>query len=139
MSPFTWSLLHGMDVECQKVHGYMMFGNICGRTYSNISVMISALRVFGYNVEKAKELISDVFGYIPENLEVPIYPFGKTYLIKEMFQRSKKSIKRMRDSKKQKAYYLEYTPVWYAETLERIEASESREQLLRLWTNVDFI
>ncbi|WML34328.1 hypothetical protein [Clostridium sp. OS1-26] len=99
MSPFTWSLLHEMDLECQKVPGYFMFGNICGRTYSNISVMISSLRVLGYNVEKAKELISDVFGNIPENIEVPIYPFGTAYLIKEMFQRSKKSIKRMRDSK----------------------------------------
>ncbi|MTK13408.1 MAG: phosphoenolpyruvate synthase [Clostridiaceae bacterium] len=135
MSPFTWSLLHEMDLECQKVPGYFMFGNICGRTYSNISVMISSLRVLGYNVEKAKELISDVFGNIPENIEVPIYPFGTAYLIKEMFQRSKKSIKRMRDSKKQKAYYLENTPVWYVKTLERIEAADTREELLRLWTS----
>ncbi|MBV7275932.1 phosphoenolpyruvate synthase [Clostridium sp. PL3] len=135
MSPFTWSLLHEMDLECQKVPGYFMFGNICGRTYSNISVMISSLRVLGYNVEKSKELISDVFGNIPKNIEVPIYPFGRVYLIKEMLQRSKKSIKRMRDSKKQKAYYLENTPVWYVETLERIEAANNREELLGLWTS----
>ncbi len=133
MSPFTWSLLHEMDLECQKVPGYFMFGNICGRTYSNISVMISSLRVLGYNVEKAKELISDVFGNIPENIEVPIYPFGKAYLIREMFKRSKKSIKRMRDSKKQKIYYLKNTPVWYVETLKRIEDANTREELLELW------
>ncbi|OAA86797.1 PEP/pyruvate-binding domain-containing protein [Clostridium ljungdahlii] len=133
MSPFTWSLLHEMDLECQKVPGYFMFGNICGRTYSNISVMISALRVLGFNVEKSKEFIGDVFGHIPENIEVPVYPFGTAQLIKEMFQRSKKSIKRMWDSKKQKAYYLEHTPVWYVETLERIEAANTKEELLRLW------
>jgi rifampicin phosphotransferase len=110
MSPFTWSLLHEMDLECQKIPGYFMFGNICGRTYSNISIMISSLRVLGYKVPKAKELISDVFGSIPENIEVPIYPFATAQLIKEMFQRAKKSLKRMRDSKKQKDYYLRYTP-----------------------------
>lgn len=134
MSPFTWSLLHEMDLECQKVPGYFMFGNICGRTYSNISIMISSLRVLGYNVTKAKELISDVFGYIPDNVEVPIYPFGTAQLIKEMFQRSKKSIKRMRDSKKQKDYYLENTPLWYVKTLDRIEDTKNREDLYKLWS-----
>ncbi|OPX89298.1 MAG: Chondramide synthase cmdD [Pelotomaculum sp. PtaB.Bin104] len=135
MSPFTWSILHEMDLECQKVPGYFMFGNICGRTYSNISIMISSLKVLGYNVPKAKELISDVFGYIPENIEVPIYPFRTLQLIKEMFLRAKKSLKRMRDSKKQRDYYLEYTPVWYVKTLESIEAANTKQDLLRLWTS----
>lgn len=135
MSPFTWSLLHEMDLECQKVPGYFMFGNICGRTYSNISIMISSLRVLGFNVPKAKELISDVFGYIPENIEVPIYPFKTHQLIKDMFLRAKKSIKRMKDSKKQKDYYLEHTPVWYVETLEKIEEASTKEALLNLWTD----
>lgn len=103
MSPFTWSLLHEMDLGCQKVPGYFMFGNICGRTYSNISIMISALRVLGYNVPKAKELISDVFGEIPENIEVPIYPFATGELIKEMFLRAKQSLKRRRDSKNKRS------------------------------------
>lgn len=135
MSPFTWSLLHEMDLECQKLPGYFMFGNICGRTYSNISIMISSLKVLGYNVPKAKELIGDVFGYIPDNIEVPIYPFERTELIREMFIRAKKSLKRMRDSKKQKAYYLAYTPVWYVETLEKIEAANTSRDLLKLWTS----
>lgn len=133
MSPFTWSLLHEMDLECQKVPGYFMFGNICGRTYSNISIMISSLKVLGYNVPKAKELISDVFGYIPDNLEVPIYPFGTGELIKEMFQSAKKNLKRRSDSKKQKGYYLEYTPVWYVEILKRIENANTKQDLLKLW------
>lgn len=134
MSPFTWSLLHEMDMECQKVPGYFMFGNICGRAYSNISVMISSLRVLGFNVTKAKELISDVFGYIPENIEVPVYPFKTNQLIKEMFQRANKSIKRMRESQKHKSYYLEHTPVWYVETLQKIEETSTKEGLLNLWT-----
>ncbi len=135
MSPFTWSLLHEMDMECQKVPGYFMFGNICGRTYSNISIMISSLKVFGYDVKKAKELIGDVFGHIPDHIEVPIYPFSTPYLIKEMFLRAKKSLKRMKESKKQKDYYLEHTPVWYVKTLESIEKANTRQDLLRLWTS----
>lgn len=134
MSPFTWSLLHEMDLECQKVPGYLMFGNICGRTYSNISIMISSLKVLGYSVPKAKELISDIFGYIPDNIEIPIYPFRTSQLVKEMFHRAKKSLKRRKDSKKQKDYYLEYTPVWYVKTLESIESANTTEDLLKLWT-----
>lgn len=135
MSPFTWSLLHEMDLECQKVPGFYMFGNICGRTYSNISIMISSLKVLGYNVPKAKELISDIFGYIPENIEVPIYPFRTPQLIKEMFLRSKKILKRMKDSKKQMNYYLEYTPVWYVKTLKSIEDANTKQDLYKLWTS----
>jgi Phosphoenolpyruvate synthase/pyruvate phosphate dikinase len=135
MSPFTWSILHEMDLECQKVPGFFMFGNICGRTYANISIMISSLKVLGYNIPRAKELISDVFGYIPENIEVPIYPFRTSQLIKDMFIRAKKSIKRMRDSKNQKDYYLKYTPMWYVETLKRIEAANTKQELLQLWTS----
>lgn len=135
MSPFTWSLLHEMDLECQKIPGYLMFGNICGRTYSNISIMISSLKVFGYSVSKAKELISDIFGYIPENVEVPIYPFKTSQLILEMSQRAKKSLKRRKESKKQKNYYLKHTPVWYVKTLESIEVANTKEDLLKLWTS----
>jgi pyruvate,water dikinase len=112
-----------------------MFGNICGRTYSNISIVISSLRVLGYNVAKAKVLISDVFGYIPQNIKVPIYPFRTSQLMKEMFWRAKKSLKRMRESKKQMDYYLEYTPVWYVKTLNSIEAANTEQDLLRLWTS----
>ncbi|BAU28647.1 pyruvate,water dikinase [Aneurinibacillus soli] len=135
MSPFTWSMLHEMDMECQKVPGYYMFGNICGRTYTNISIVISMLKAIGYSSAKSQELIADIFGHIPSGLEVPVYPFGRFEIIKETVARSKKSLKRMRDSKKQKAYYLERTPVWYVETLEFIEKAATKEELLNLWVS----
>ncbi|HVI41354.1 MAG TPA: PEP-utilizing enzyme [Anaerovoracaceae bacterium] len=76
-----------------------------------------------------------MFGYIPENIEVPIYPFKTSQLIKEMVLRAKKSIKRMRDSKKQKDYYLKYTPVWYVKILEDIESANTNQELLKLWSS----
>lgn len=133
MSPFTWSLLHQMDLECQKIPRYFMFGNICGRAYSNISVMISALKLFGYSIPKSKELIGDIFGRIPDPLEIPIYPFQLSHMVPEMLIRAKKSIKRMQNTKKEKEFYLRYTPIWYTETLERIERANSNQELLKLW------
>lgn len=133
MSPFTWSLLHQMDLECQKIPGFFMFGNICGRTYANISVMISALKLFGYSIPKSKELIGDIFGKIPDPIEIPIYPFQISHMIPEMVIRAKKSIKRMQNTKKEKDFYLRYTPIWYTETLERIELANTSQELLRLW------
>ncbi|WP_028551693.1 PEP/pyruvate-binding domain-containing protein [Paenibacillus sp. UNC451MF] len=135
MSPFTWSLLREMDLECQKVPGYYMFGNICGRTYTNVSLIFSSLKVYGFNVPRVKKLIGDVFGQMPENIEVPMYPFKAFELFKEMFIRSKKNLKRINDSKKQKAYYLEHTPVWYVQTLKKIESVHSKQDLHNLWTS----
>ncbi len=133
MSPFTFSILREMDLECQKVPFYFMFGNICGRCYTNISVIYSALGKFGYNIKKTEDLMSDAFGYVPKNVSVPIYPFKFFSLLKEMFSRAKKSLKRMSDSKKQKSYYLQHTPIWYKETRICIENANSKDELLELW------
>ncbi|MCL2321941.1 MAG: PEP-utilizing enzyme [Oscillospiraceae bacterium] len=133
MSPFTFSILHEMDLECQKVPGYFMFGNICGRCYTNISVIYSALGKFGYNIKNTENLMSDAFGFVPKNIKVPIYPFKFFPLLKEMISRSKQSIKRMQDSKKNKAYYLEHTSTWYKEILKSIDNADSKDELLELW------
>lgn len=136
MTPFTWSLIRELDIECQKMTGYYLWsGNICGRVYSNISMVLSIMPQFGISLNYGKKLISDVFGNIPNNVKIPLYPFSKIALIKDLSQKGKKSLKRIQDAKKNKDYYLKNTQQWCVESLRRIENSTSCQQLLELWLN----
>lgn len=136
MTPFTWSLIRELDMECQKVTGYYMWsGNICGRVYSNVSMILSVMPHFGVSINYSKKLIGDVFGNIPKNLKIPVYPFSTIELIKDMSGKSKKSIKRIRDAQKHKEYYIKQTQPWCDAVTKRIGESTSCKQLQELWCN----
>ncbi|KLU63725.1 chondramide synthase cmdD [Desulfosporosinus acididurans] len=136
MTPFTWSLIRELDLECQKVTGYYLWsGNIYGRVYTNVSMLLSIMPQFGISLNWGKKLIGDVFGKIPDNVEVPIYPFEKIALLKELVQRGKKNVKRIKEAQKHKEYYLNYTQQWCTEIIKQIGDSNSGSQLLELWLN----
>lgn len=101
MTPFTWSLIRELDIECQRITGYYLWsGNICGRVYTNVSMLLSIMPQFGLSLNWGKQLIGDVFGNIPNDIEVPLYPFEKVALIKELIQRGKKNVKRIKEAQK---------------------------------------
>lgn len=136
MTPFTWSIIRELDMECQKVTGYYLWsGNICGRVYSNISMILSIMPQFGIGIKFGKKLIGDVFGNIPDNLDVPIYPFSKIQLLKDLSKRGSKNIKRIKEAQKLKDYYLKHTQKWSEDTLRQIEKTDSKEKLYELWCN----
>ncbi|MDR3543505.1 MAG: PEP/pyruvate-binding domain-containing protein [Desulfosporosinus sp.] len=136
MTPITWSLIRELDLECQKLTGYYLWsGNICGRVYSNVSMLLSLMPQFGINLKWGKKLIGDVFGNIPDQVEVPLYPFAKIPLLKELIQRGKKSARRIKEAQQTKDHYLMHTQQWCNEVIKQISESNSRTQLLELWLN----
>lgn len=134
MTPFTWSLIRELDLECQKLTGYYLWsGNICGRVYSNISMILSLMPHFGISINYGKRLIADAFGNIPANMEVPRYPFQKFGLIKDLIKRGSRSARRINDSRKHKDYYLQHTQEWCETMLSRINEADSQQLLLEIW------
>lgn len=51
MTPLNWSIMRVAFEEISMLPGYNMLGNIGGRPYNNISVVVSTLRLAGRNVE----------------------------------------------------------------------------------------
>jgi len=136
MTPFTWSLIRELDLECQKLTGYYLWsGNICGRVYSNVSMLLSLMPQFGISLKWGKKLIGDVFGNIPDQVEVPLYPFARIPLLKELVQRGRKSFRRIKEARKNKDHYLKHTQQWCYEVIQQINESDSRSKLLELWIN----
>jgi pyruvate,water dikinase len=135
MTPFTWSIIRELDIETQKLNGYYLWsGNICGRGYSNVSLIISLMRKFGFSQNYSTKLVGNAFGNFPANVAIPVHPFGLIELIKDVIYRAKLSNQRIQNAKKHKDEYLRQTRPWCEETIRRIEACDDPRQLLELWT-----
>jgi rifampicin phosphotransferase len=135
MTPFTWSIVRELDLETQKMQGYYLWsGNICGRVYSNISQIFSLTAGFGIPPRYIKKMIGNVFGILPNDAEMPIYPFSFGELLKDIIMRGKRSAQRIQYAQKHKEEYLRRTQPWCSEMLQRIEKTSDPQTLLQLWT-----
>lgn len=135
ITPFTWSLVRSLDNESGFIPGYYLWsGNICGRIYSNISQRLSAITaLYGWDAKRAMTLIGEIFGHIPEDLSVPVYPFSRLHLIKEMLPGIKRLIWNTLKVSKNMPSFLNDTPVWCGKMTERIGKIKTEAELLSLW------
>lgn len=135
-TPFSWSVIRAIDEEQMIVSGYYMFsGNICGRLYSNMSLLLSIYPPFGRDIKPTLEMMSDIFGQMPEGINIPIYPFGRLDLIKGMMPKLIHRIKSIRKASKEMSEYLNETPDWCRKMIERIGKVNTKEELAYLWEN----
>ena len=136
-SPLTWSLVRGYDIETNYIPGYYVWsGNICGRAYSNISRRISvAAMITGLSVERVANLLGDLFGPIPEGINIPIYPATRLELLREMLPRLIRIARKLLAARKDLQEYLKRTPAWSREMVARIHTTSSQAELLSLWKN----
>lgn len=60
--------------------------NICGHPYANMSVIYSALKSFKLSNNTIKKITSDIAGEIPNEIEIPIFPYNRRQMIKKIFK-----------------------------------------------------
>ena len=85
MTPSTWSLwwiFHYETSPFQFPGAYPFCGNICGRPYLNLSLLVSVYRAIGRDARK--ELQGDFIGSAPSDLDIPIIPFSKLAVYRTM-------------------------------------------------------
>ncbi len=135
VTPLTWSIVRALDEESAFVPGYYLWsGNICGRIYSNISRRISAITaLYGMDVKKAMELAGELFGQIPDDLNMPLYPFPRFKLIKQVLPRIWNLIKNVIKASIKMKQYLKDTPDRCREMAKIIKGINSKEELLAFW------
>ncbi|WP_028775336.1 PEP/pyruvate-binding domain-containing protein [Shimazuella kribbensis] len=134
VTPLTWSILEYLDEEINVVPGYyLMSGNICGRIYTNISRRLSVYAAFGLKPKMALSLIGDVFGIIPEEMEMPIYPFTRWELLKMMYPKVKHYLKEVKSMSKNISNQIIDTPQWCQMMKNRIQNSNNKTELALIW------
>jgi pyruvate,water dikinase len=135
MTPFTWSVVRELDVETQKIDGYYLWsGNICGRGYSNVSLIFSFMGKVGLGLNYSKKLVGNVFGKFPEAVDMPMYPMGLIDLMKDMSWRARRNFQRIQDAKKHKDEYIRQARPWCEANIQRIQSTNDPALLLSLWT-----
>lgn len=133
-TPLSWSIIRVLDEEQTPIPGYYLFsGNIYGRAYTNISYALSIYPAFGKSIKSLMGIMSEVFGQMPEGAEIPIYPFCKLGLMKQMIPTVGHRLKKIIESSSKVPDHLKDSPKWCINMRKRIDEIKSREELYDLW------
>lgn len=133
-TPLSWSLIRALDEEQMVVPGYYLFsGNICGRMYSNVNMALSIYPAFGKDYKPVLKKMNDIFGQMPEGMNIPIYPFSGLGLIKAMMPGIMNTLKKSKEVTKAMPHYFTDTPNWCRTMKERTEGAKTNKELLNLW------
>ena len=134
-TPLTWSVIRQIDLAQQIYPGYYVWsGNIAGHIYSNISRRVSAaMMLTGWGMDRVLDLLGDLFGQAPPELNVPVYPYSRWSLVREMVPRLLRMAINTARAYLGLQRYLEETPEWTRQMRAKIAQTASREELLSLW------
>ena len=135
VTPLTWSIVRELDEASSFIPGYYLWsGNICGRIYSNISQRISAVTaLYGTGKEFVMKIIGDSFGNIPDEINIPVYPFSRIEMIKTIVPRIIKYSKQTMKTSKDLPTFIEKTPEWTAAVTGKISNAQTEKDLLKIW------
>jgi len=136
LTPLTWSLQRVLHTEAQPFKvpgGYPMVGNIGGHPYVNLSVLVSLVHVFGTDVRKTLNKWEEVFGFIPDGVEVPLIPFTVAQVLSTVPDNIRWELRADRLYKKLPEF-IASNPDWCDNIRQDIGASTTKEELACFWT-----
>ncbi len=138
MTPCTWSLI---QVFVAKTMGlffsigrrYHPIGNISGRYYMNVSLAMSASALFGVGRKRFLALTGEMFGRIPDDLEVPRIPLSRWRILRTIVPEAIHYRQRVRVNRKKLPAFLAEAPARCEALHARIQEASSAEELIGLW------
>lgn len=131
VSPMTFSVL---EIICDALGMPCFIDNICGQPYANLSVICSLMVALGAKEKSAFKKIRDIAGELPEDVNVPLFPFDKKNFRKKMrklfFPADKKKNK---PNRKQKREFKEKMFEIADELKDEIRRIPDNNQLYHFW------
>jgi hypothetical protein len=134
MTPCTWSLwqIFYRDANPIRIPGdYPFCGNICGRPYLNLSLVVSLYRAIGKDMRQ--ELHGDIIGSAPSDLEAPIIPFSTLAVIGTVLPGMLKARYYASQDRQRISRFTAETPGWCRELQAQIKATTETQNLLTIW------
>ena len=130
LTPFTYSV--ALLGAYELVAGMPMAGNICGRLYFNMSLVVSMYSAFGIE-KRVLEMTETSLGRLPDSIEVPMIPFSLPYTLTHIMPKAIKAELRQSKCRKGLARWLGSTRSWCTTMQQRILDVETADELLSLW------
>jgi len=136
MTPSTWSLwwIHHYEANPIKFPGnYPFCGNICGRPYLNLSLLVSVYRAVGKDVRE--ELQGDMISSAPANLNIPMISFSPLVVLWTSLPGLLKAQRYVSRDRRKIPEFVAATPGWCRSQRMQIQDIHSGDKLilLSLW------
>jgi len=136
MTPSTWSLvriLHFDTTTAVMPRTLPITGNICGRSYINLSLALSIFRASGMKLQDAVRRVEELFGRLPEGLDFSVPP---VFTLSEMLRLVPANIlleiqfrKRIRSMSE----FIIEAPACCKDLRKRIQQVKTNTELIDLW------
>ncbi len=136
MTPATWSVIQILVFETAplpSLDNYRIMGNIAGRFYINLSLLLSLAVVFGIKRQTALERNENFFGRVPDDIEIPVIPLSRWRVISKLIPEIASLLWTIRRYQQQFPTFLEQSPARCERLHAQIKATSSTQDLVRLW------
>jgi rifampicin phosphotransferase len=139
MTPVTWSMVQVFLTDAMataSIPPYVGYGRIGGRIYLNVSVMRTLSSAVGVNEERYRTLTEEVFGKLPDDLEIPPVNVHRLEVIRAVLPMGLHVLREARHDVKLLDAYLTAHPALCDHRRAEIAAVARPLELADLWTNV---
>lgn len=134
MTPSTWSLWQIYYVEANPVklpEQYPFAGNIGGRPYLNLSLVVSMYRAVGRDIRK--EMHGDIIGSVDSDLDIPLIPFFPLQVVWMVLPGMIKARRYASRNKRTLPEFLSSTPQWCRDVRKQVQELSDASSLLSMW------
>lgn len=135
MTPITWSIVQRFMTDAmfeQNIAGHLLYGNIGGRFYLNLSVMAGMAAAFGMK-GKIDHATEQVFGRLPEGLQMPDPKISRWKLLKELLPTAFRAKRRVQANLKELPNFLQTAAKRSEELRLASKQAKSAPELVNLW------
>lgn len=136
MTPCTWSLMQMFiddTVPMRTMTGISAVGNIGGRLYMNISLLMTMIASIGFSQKFFLALSGEAFGRIPKGLKVPIIPLSRLELLRRLVPGAVQLRRRVKANQQRLPAFLAAAPARCDTLHARIAATTTSADLIALW------
>jgi len=134
MTPSTWALWQIYYYEASPIQipgDHRICGNICGRPYINLGLLVSLYRAVGRDIRK--ELHSDMVGSAPPDLDITLIPFSAFAVIRTTLPGMLQARRHVSRDKRQVPEFVAVTPGWCQSVQRQIRETQDKAALVALW------
>jgi phosphohistidine swiveling domain-containing protein len=138
MTPLTWSvwlIFHSIS-PVRVPLTVPGAGNIAGRPYVNVSLIVSVFRSLGMSQQDAIRRGQDLFGLVPDEVEVPVLPVSRFTLLRSALPGILKQEWLVRRIRRRLPAFLDATPARCREMRQEIDDVQTPQDLAAYWHDV---
>ena len=115
------------------IGGYAPVGYIGGRAYLNLSILMTMLAAAGQGRRRLIEAVGDIFGQVPDDVEIPVLPVSRWTVFSTMLPATDRNRRRIRSNVGKLDAFLATAPTRCDELRAQIRSARTPVDLTACW------